>query len=349
MTKTNRVVFGTIFCALLVGGFLLAVKALSVAPERGPAAATPTTSAPETPEADPNVSALSRGSLARYARQGRQVKTRPASLEGTRVDGELTTDDAGNLKLTRDVRRVFEYFLATVGEVTPEAASALLASYIESQLPPKAASQTWDLFIRYLDMKEAMSEIPAHDGTEGNMRAVLAQRQSVREGVLGQKASDAFFGMDNQYNDYMMSRQTLRENTDLSAAERQQRLDQLRKNAPQRIRSLLTQPDSPTNVGQAVASMRKDGASEQAIQTYRTEKLGPEAAGRLQNLDQQRDQWQQQYNQYLEERQAILNSGMAEPDRQEAIEQLQERKFNKQQIRRAEALDRIRAREGKSG
>ncbi|PAV26613.1 hypothetical protein CF392_05250 [Tamilnaduibacter salinus] len=327
---------------VLAGGFWLVVGALSVEP--GTSVGSSDAPAGESTELNGGDPALPTGSLARYAREGRQ-QARPESLEGTRVDGSLTTDAAGNLKLTPDVRRVFEYFLSTIGEVDPENASALLAAHIESSLPPKAASQAWDLFLRYLDMKQALSEMPAHDGTVSDMEATLAQRQAIRESVLGAEAADAFFGMAHQYSDYRLSRQAIQENPDLSATERQRQLDQLRDNAPERIRSLLTQPDSPAAVSQAVSSMRQEGVSDQAIQAYRMEKLGPEAARRLEQLDQQREQWQQRYDQYRQERQAILNSGLAAPDRQEAIQRLRDRHFDESQRRRVEALDRIRASE----
>jgi lipase chaperone LimK len=70
--------------------------------------------------------------------------------------------------------------------------------------------------------------------------------------------------------------------------------------------------------------------------------VGSEAAIRLTNLDQQRESFKQQVDEYLVEReQILLNTNSHQDDKLLAIQTLRELKFESSQYRRVQALENI--------
>ena len=74
----------------------------------------------------------------------------------------------------------------------------------------------------------------------------------------------------------------------------------------------------------------------------RTSLVGAEATARLETLDVQRGQWKNNINSYLSERDSILNSGMSDSAKQQAIDQLRTQRFSsKQDQLRAETFESV--------
>lgn len=65
----------------------------------------------------------------------------PSSFVGTEVDGSFRVDAAGNLIISEDIRRIFDYFLASIGEESLDAGVSRLRNYIDSQLQEPARAR----------------------------------------------------------------------------------------------------------------------------------------------------------------------------------------------------------------
>src|SRR5690606_16991165 len=120
-------------------------------------------------------------SFARYRQMGAALHDRPASLQGTDVDGELLVDAQGNLVASIGVRRVFDYFLSTLGEEDLDTIKARIAAHLVEKLPPEAARQAWRLLNNYLDCQHALSELPLQSRDAKGVRAAMKQRQQLRQ------------------------------------------------------------------------------------------------------------------------------------------------------------------------
>src|SRR5690554_7854100 len=77
------------------------------------------------------------------------------SLAGTDIDGALQADENGQLIVNLEVRDFFDYFLSTVGEVSPETAIGQIQQMARQHLPESAAQQALALLDQYLDYKQA--------------------------------------------------------------------------------------------------------------------------------------------------------------------------------------------------
>ena len=264
----------------------------------------------------------------------------PASLGGTEVDGTLRVDARGNLLIENDIRRVFDYFLATLGEEDLDTVRSRIAAHLDSALPPEAARQAWELFERYEAYGEATEQIAGHDGSIAGMTEVLLRQQDLRQEWLGQEVAEAFFGFDDAYDHHTLARMRVTQDPDLSDAEREQRLAALEANLPAPLRAVRERANLPVSVSQTVATLREQGASDHEIRAYREQNLGPAAAQRLEALDRQRAEWDQRYSTYRAQRAEIAASGLSETDRDSEIDRLRQALFDETEQRRVQALDR---------
>ncbi|MDX1561004.1 MAG: lipase chaperone, partial [Marinobacter sp.] len=82
-----------------------------------------------------------------------------ASLSGTEIDGALTADGNGELVINLEVRDFFDYFLSTVGEVSPETAIQQIEAMARNHLPEPASTQALALLDEYLAYKQASLEV----------------------------------------------------------------------------------------------------------------------------------------------------------------------------------------------
>lgn len=274
----------------------------------------------------------------------RQPAALPPSLEGTGVDGGVRVDAGGRLVLEPAVRDLFEYYLSTLGEATLEDVKVWVAHYLNDHLPPEAARQGWALFGRYLDYRRQLADIPDPGlGADAeNMKAAIRARARLRREVLGRQAAEAFFALDEAYDDYMMTRLTLREDDTLTEEQRARRLEQARAELPEPLQQIREETTKPVRAREKVEQMRASGASEAEVRAWREAELGAAAADRLEALEARRRQWRQRYEAYWREKQQMQLDGLAEQDREAAVQRLREKHFQAEEIRRAEALDRIR-------
>lgn len=292
-------------------------------------------------QASTAVSPLTRDSFARWAERGAGLGALPASLTGTQVDGALRTDANGNLLLELGLRRVFDYFLATLGEESLEQIRARIALYLQQHLPPTAAVQAWDILNRYLHYKNMLASLPGHDGTYDGMRASLNLQRELRDGLLGPELVSAFYLEEDQYADFALQHVDQLRDTELSAAQREQRTEALLSAMPEELRTQIQATGVPLQTEQQVQALRDQGASASEIWQHREQQLGADAADRLARLDEQRAQWQQRYDAYRRALSVIESSALDEADKAEEILRLRAEQFTPTEQKRVDALDRI--------
>lgn len=265
----------------------------------------------------------------------------PRSLEGTAVDGAAVLDGQGQLQVDEGLRYLFDYFLASAGEESPEQIQARIAGYLHRQLPAAAARQAWAVLERYLAYRDALATLPAHDGSLDGMLASLEQQRALRDQVLGPALAEAFFSAEDAYADFALRQSAILRDSGLAAAEKAQQIQALLAGLPEDQRQMIEATGAPMQMEQAVARLRQRGASEAEVWQMREQQFGSPAAERLQRLDEVRSEWAQRYAEYRRQRARIEAAALAEPDRTDALVQLRQGLFSPQEQKRVEALDRI--------
>jgi lipase chaperone LimK len=310
----------------------LAPQGQPVAPQQTPAAPPPLT--PPQPDSSAHQPpALTAG-----------VTPLPPSFAGTQVDGQFRVDEHGNLLISIDIRRIFDYFLSAYGEESIKVSIERLQAYVRSQLDEPAQSQALALLEQYLDYKRQLIQLEKDLPQMASLDAMRQREQAVqnlRASLFSAEAHQAFFAQEEAYNQFTLQRLAIRHDQTLSDQQKAEAMDRLRAGLPEELQEMVV-PQLQTELRQQTAALQAEGASPAQIQQLRLQLVGAEATARLEALDQKRQQWQQRLDGYRQEKSRIeSNSGLSEADRQAAIANLAAERFDPRERLRLEAAEQL--------
>jgi lipase chaperone LimK len=269
-----------------------------------------------------------------------QVAPLPASFAGTQVDGVFRLDEQGNLLISEDIRRIFDYFLAAVGEEPLSATIERLQGYIASQLGEPARQQALNLLEQYLQYKRELVLLERDLPQIANLDA-LRQRelavQALRARLFDSATQQAFFAREEAYNQFSLQRLAIVHDPRLDNAAKAAAVEQLRNSLPAEMQDAVL-PQLQNELSTQTRQLQAAGASPEQIRQLRQQLVGTEATERLEALDQQRQQWSARIERYQAELSLISdNNGLSEREKQQAINQLIEANFDERERLRLEA------------
>lgn len=176
----------------------------------------------------------------------------PASLAGTSVPGGWDKTDAnGSLVPTPQLRQLFEYYLAALGEETLPQLVARIEQAL-ARLEEPARSEALDTLGDYLDYKLALGDLEAtygHDATTNaeDMQRRMAEIRALRRTWMDAQTADAFFATDEAVDQFQVEQLRIRTDPSLSEKEREQALAEARRHSRNRfVRHAGKPANSPT-------------------------------------------------------------------------------------------------------
>ena len=267
----------------------------------------------------------------------------PASLEGTDVpDGWGRTDANGSLVPTPQLRQLFEHYLAALGEETLAELLARIQSTL-SALPEPARSEATQILGAYLDYKLELGELEAASGNVATlnpdaMAQQFAEVRSLRRQWLNAETADAFFAMEEAVDDFQLAQMRIRADQSLSDEARTEQLQEAEQTLPPPIREAREQTRKFSEYQQVRAQLSDDP---EALQAWREDAFGAEAAGRLAQVEADQQEWDERWQAYQQQRSQLETVGLAGPEREAVIRRLREQFFTGPERNRAEALDSI--------
>lgn len=254
----------------------------------------------------------------------------PDSLRGTEVDGQLQVDADGNLLITDQLRNLFDYYLSANGEETTEQTQARVRQQLTDQLDEPARGQALAIFDQYLGYLQAITKLEQDFPVLDNLDALWAREEAVqrlRASLFDPEVHQAFFAGEEVYNRFTLERLAINRNPDLDADQRAAEIEALRENLPAEMQELLV-PQLHQELRRETLALQEQEANPAEIRDLRLNLVGPEATTRLEALDQQRAVWQQRVGDFNRERDNILQqSGVAEQDKQAAVDALLQERF----------------------
>lgn len=273
----------------------------------------------------------------------------PPSLRGTEVDGVLRVDNNGNLVIDHDIRRVFDYFLSTLGEEPLPVIELRLRAYIRHQLPATAAQQAEQLLEDYLALNRALSDLQAPaDGDTSNapdtatLRDRLLSVQDLRRQYLQADVVDAFYADDDALDQLALGRMEIVEDRTLSATQKTQALNALEQSLPQHLQGAIKELNRHQQMSTLTARLRRQGGTDAEVYQLRESFFGAEAAERLAQLDQSRQQWQARATLWLDERDSLIaRQDIDEADRQRQLDLRRRDLFEPAELRRIESIEHL--------
>ena len=231
-----------------------------------------------------------------YVARGRKLGEEPASWRGTVPDGALREDEHGNLIVSEEVRRRFDYFLSALGEEELNVLRSRVAAHLQAALSATAARQAWALFERYIGYRSALRELDEHDGSVAGMRQSLEERRALRRPVVQRHHPRGVFRVSRPLRGLCLA-------------------------APRTVGGRAPRPGRETGPsgcagggpagghardgarvaaalggGRGGAAITRTGRPRRArVYQYREQRLGAEAAERLGELDRRREEWRERY------------------------------------------------------
>lgn len=281
-----------------------------------------------------------------------QFGSLPGTLEGTVMQQALAVDEQGDLRISNDLKRVYDYFLSTIEEEDLSIIINRIEEYLDYHLDEPALSQAKTNMNQYIALKKALFDFEV-ERTE-SIKAIMEQsgdikgeayltllkqqldaQRDLRSLHLSPDTHDAFYGEEEVYDSYSLSRMEVKANKSLSAEEKQIRLAEIDAQAPHEIVESRRESQITDILKEKTQALKDAGASQQDVKALRTEMLGEEAAERFDALDQERANWNSRITDYLKSREAILsNEGLSKEAKQEQINTMRQNDFDlREQIR----------------
>lgn len=286
-----------------------------------------------------------------------RVAPLPESLRGTRLDHPLAVDEQGHLRISNDIRMVFDFFLAAVHEEDVETILQRIEEYLEYQLDEPALSEAKTMLGNYIAMKEALFVYEEEQSArlqaavaDGSLKeqsltlleAQLSARNALRAEHLGAEVHEAFFADEEAYDAYTLARMKVMRDTQLNEAEKQRALAEIDAQAPRELVESRRETQIIDELQHQEIALKESGASQQEIRQLRAEMFGVEAAERFDQLDQERAAWQQRLDAFINARRAILaNQGLTEKDRAREIDRLRQERFDEREQIRVRVYERM--------
>lgn len=265
----------------------------------------------------------------------------PRSLKGTQIDGEIIIDENKQLVVTQGLRRLFDYFLSALGEEDEAVIFARVESYIRHHTPEPAASQAVAIFGQYVAYLKALPEIEKRYGNlqlqatksgELDLNAVAQQQQDVtklRQQYFAKDTISAFFGTEDDYDDYSVEMVRINQNKQTSEAQK----EAARQDYISRLPDSVTKANivQQANLGELMArteQMKARGATPEALYNMRRELVGAPAAKRLAQVDQEDASFDQRFTQYQTQKQRLLSQSADQAQAQIQVNQLEQQLFD---------------------
>jgi lipase chaperone LimK len=259
---------------------------------------------------------------ARVAEAARAVSdTREDSLRGTIVDGAVNFDASGHPLADRDLRRLFDYWLARLGERDiAQIRSGLLAHLRDVLRIDRAALAQ---LMTWFDLYVATGQSVAAAARTGQLDSDAVLVRALHEHYLGYELARAWFGADDDYAAYTAQRLALAHARDMSPAMRSQQLDELDASLDPAERDGR---HAATAFQIAVEQTRQfSGLGADADTRYqeRAAMWGDDAAMRLALLDDAQARWTSRAAAYARKRDAVLgDAALSAANRQASLDAL---------------------------
>lgn len=268
----------------------------------------------------------------------------PASLMGTSVPGGWAeTDVNGSLVPTPQLRQLFEYYLAALGEETlPQLVARIEQALTRLEVP--ARSEALDTLGDYLDYKLALGDLEAAYGSVDltnpeDMQRRMAEIRALRRTWMDAQTANAFFATDEAVDRFQVEQLRIRTDPSLSEREREQALALAEEALPKPLRQARRETRKFSDYQRARSELAGDP---EALRAWREDRFGAEAARELEKVEVEQQAWEAKWQAYRQDLAELEGMGLAGPEREAAINELRDDYFEGAEKLRAEALDSIR-------
>lgn len=267
---------------------------------------------------------------------------------GTEIAGLIRTDENGQLIVDTEFKAFMDYFLSSVGQVTPEQALQRLRLHFYQGLPEDAAHQAMEILKNYLAFKEDSFDALARpidaerSEYDANYRySVLEQGlqtlYDLRRSHLGGEVAQALFIEDESYAQYTLTRMKADLDESLSIEERQQLKDLAKAELPEKMYEIINRQEQQAKAMQAYTNLLAEDASTEDVRAFAFEHFDSEQAQAIIEDYQAQKVLKDKYHQFNQAVTQISNQGLDEISEQQAIKDIASQYFTSEEYSMVQA------------
>ena len=240
--------------------------------------------------------------------------------------------------LETGLRDRLEAMLMEAGDVSdPQALKQRLAQLVAQHFSPDLATRALALVERYVDYRVALGALRAPQDVNDPraLRDALDARQKVRSQFFDDAEYNALFAREAELDRYTLARLEITRNTDLSAEQRKEALQDAEAQMSPERRAERSAATAHIAAAQQTATFNTQNTDERTRHAQRSAQYGEPAAQAMAQLDREDQNWQQRLAQYS---QARTQQGDGA-----ALQQLRQQLFTAQEQLRIDAALALRA------
>ena len=251
-------------------------------------------------------------------------------------------DDHDSLKVSSQLdtqidnaseRDTFEYFISGLVDNDTDTIEQRFEHY--SQQRDGSEQLEPELFEKYMRYKAALATLKRNGGEATDFQGLHQQILLMQSEFFTADEQERLFGEENLLRELALTKKAIKESAQTPEEYQQRWENELNQLSPELQNSFR-------NATVLTALNDTNAMDTQSQYIAREALVGSEAAERLMTLDQKRADFDQQFDSYLVARADILNNAsFNDAEKVQAINDLREPLFDKNQWRRIEALERI--------
>ncbi|MDA0108799.1 lipase secretion chaperone [Vibrio sp. La 4.2.2] len=235
-------------------------------------------------------------------------------------------------------RDTFEYFISGLVDNDTDTIEQRFEHY--SQQRDGSEQLEPELFEKYMRYKAALAALKRSGDEATDFQGLHQQILLMQSEFFTADEQERLFGEENLLRELALTKKAIKESAQTPEEYQQRWENELNQLSPELQNSFR-------NATVLTALNDTNAMDTQSQYIAREALVGSEAAERLMTLDQKRADFDQQFNSYLVARADILNNAsFNDAEKVQAINDLREPLFDKNQWRRIEALERIHDRQG---
>ena len=256
-------------------------------------------------------------------------------------------DDHDSLKVSSQLdtqidnaseRDTFEYFISGLVDNDTDTIEQRFEHY--SQQRDGSEQLEPELFEKYMRYKAALAALKRNGDEATNFQDLHQQILLMQSEFFTADEQERLFGEENLRRELALTKKAIKESAQTPEEYQQRWENELNQLSPELQNSFR-------NATVLTALNDTNAMDTQSQYIAREALVGSEAAERLMTLDQKRADFDQQFDSYLVARADILNNAsFNDAEKAQAINDLREPLFDKNQWRRIEALERIHDNQG---
>lgn len=252
----------------------------------------------------------------------------------TEIDCKLEFNASQHLIVNEQTRNCFEYFISQHGERNIDEIRQNFQLYIAKVFQTSQQQQILALWSRYLDYRQALSKLQGQQPAQESyqyFQAIFDSMHDLKQRFFSNPEIEGLFGTEDVYQQYTLDRMRILENSTLNAAAKAKQLQQRFEQLPQDWQDNLKDLSKLDDLHALTAQIKARHGSTQELRDMRVSLVGEAATQRLEQLDQQRSDWKQRVQSYLDERKTIVDSNMSASAKDQAIQKIKSQQFQSTQ------------------